>query len=299
MRTLLWLFVIGSIQPACAAPAARDTERDVAEAFSDLAQLKPMEPDRSYTVTVAGVDESGRKEIFLRRRSAPEISASGLASGCGDYAAIFIDRLTRQGYRTHLVDGAEISTASLASRFSGHAVVALAVPASAASPTWWLIDATNRRILSRHWSLAEKSFNAFGRLFWIGYCGPLEDYPAHGPAELKQFYAATLAAVPREVLNRTISRLEFKVDASLVDETGRFANPRLSDFLELQPNLFRTYGIEPARGVPVLLVRGADDAMTSLDHVPDRGWVARVGLQSACTIGLLAYFEQTVMAPTP
>ena len=59
------------------------------------------------------------------------------------------------------------------------------------------------------------SFEASGGVYWIGYCGPLSDYPVDDGQELSEFYAKTLNSVPKSVLDRTLYRFTFDVDRSL------------------------------------------------------------------------------------
>jgi hypothetical protein len=253
-----------------------------------------MQPGQSYTVRVAGTDETGPKERFLRRRAASEISDSGLSCGCGDYALLFIERIESKGFQTLFVDGAEISSGSLHYHFSGHTVVAVRPRDAGADDRWILVDSTHRNILSPAWSPSEKSFEAFGNVFWIGYCGPVADYPVHGPDELKAFYARTLANAPREFLNRNLMRLKFTVDPSLIGTNGEFLNPRLSELLQIQGRIFAANGVAPEREVSIRLVRGEDNATTAISHSESEGWIARFGLRSSGGPGLLTYFEQAI-----
>src|SRR5262249_48342320 len=137
-------------------------------------------------------------------------------------------------------------------------------------------------------------FQAFGSLFWIGYCGPRTNYPAHNEQQLKAFYTRTLAGIPHDFLNRTLSRLKFTVDPSLEGKDGSFLNPRLGEFLRMQSALFSACGLKPEREVPILLTRGGNDARGELTYTEAGGWVGRIGLQSGCSPSLLSYFEHTI-----
>jgi len=277
------------------APAAGESaDQQIQGVFSELRALKPMAPGRSYTVSVAGRRETGPKEQFLRRRTAQEISESGLSCGCGDYALLFIARAVPLGFEALLVDGAELSSESLQEHFSGHCVVAIRGAGAAAHAPWWLVDPTNMRLLERSWSPAARSFEAFDTTFWIGYCGPLADYPIHDAGELKAFYARTLEAVPLEFMNDNLCKLDFTVDRSLVGADGAFLNPRIPDLLRMQARILAARGISPLRKVSILLTRGNDDFTTDLGYSDERGWVGRLGLRSACSPGLLTYFERTL-----
>jgi hypothetical protein len=294
MRTLFLVFLLCPLQSFSASANNLSMEQRIQAVFSELRTLKPMKAGQSYTVRVAGTTETGPKELFLRRRTAQEIIDSGLSSGCGDDAIVFIDRIESQGFKTLLVDSAEISSGSLHDHFSGHVVVAIRSKEATANAAWWLVDSTNLKILSRDWSPAEKSFQAFGSIFWIGYCGPLTDYPVHNAQELKAFYTKTLASVPRDFLNRTLYRLKFTVDTSLIGKDGKFLNPRLADFPRLQPTIFAAYGVEPEREVSILLKRGGDDAISDLTYSEATGWVSNLGLKSGCSPSLLSYFERAI-----
>jgi hypothetical protein len=284
------------LQPFFALADDLSAEQHVQTVFSELRNLKFMQPGKSYTVGVAGAEESGLKEQFLRRRTAREISESGLSCGCGDYAVLFIDRIEPRGFDTLLVDGAEISMQSLQRHFSGHAVVAIRGKQAAEDAPWWLVDSTNLKILSRKWSPGEKSFQAFGKMFCIGYCGPVADYPVHNAESLRAFYARTLAKAPLDLLNSALFRLKFTVDPSLIGKDGNFLNPRMADFLKMQPDIFAPYGITPRREIPVLLTRGDDNESSKLRYSKEAGWVGRLGLQSGCSPTLLFYFEREIQS---
>jgi len=159
---------------------------------------------------------------------------------------------------------------------------------------WWLVDSTSLRILSRNWLPTENSFQASGRVYWIGYCGPLSDYPVNDGRELREFYAKTLAAVPPSFLNRTLSRFNYNVDASLLDSDENYLNPRLEGFIREQSTIFATHNIKPEREVPITLKRGSDGYVSKLTYSKENGWTGLIGLKSGCSTSLLANFEQTV-----
>lgn len=262
--------------------------------FGELRALKAMQRGTTYTLPARGQELTGANDDFLRRRDADEIAASGLSCGCGDYALLFSARMEARGFETLLVDSAQISLRSLISNFSGHAVVAIRPKDNPAAP-WWLVDSTARKVLSREWSPAAKSFVASGQTYWIGYCGPVADYPARSPQELKRFYARTLATVPPEILNREIPRFRFTIDPSFQSPSGTYLNPRIVQLALQQDALLSRYGITSEREIEILLVPGADDGGSLLSSVEGR-WIARVGLQSACSPNLLNYFALQVSA---
>jgi hypothetical protein len=288
------MILTGLLAGLSVSAAESSPETAVQAVFTGLRTLQSMQPGQSYTVQVGAASETGPKERFLRRRTAAEVRASGLSCGCGDYAMVFIEQIETRGFATLLVDGAEISSNSLQNHFSGHAVVAIRPQEAPPDAAWWLVDSTNLKILSRNWSPTETSFHAMGHAYWIGYCGPQSGYPVRGPNELKAFYERTLASVPPEFYNRTLSRLKFTVHPSLLGPSGEFLNPRLEPFLRMQQEIFTTYHIEPQRDVAILLTRGDDSGSTDLQFAGADGWIARLGSKSACSPTLLAYFEQTV-----
>ena len=182
---------------ACARPPPGTVEATIEATFRELREIRMMKPGQDYAVTVAGQPEHGPKERFLRRRTAAEIWASGLSTGCGDYALAFIERLSAEGVPTLLIDAAELSPRSLETRFAGHAVVAVWIAGEPGA--WWLVDPTARNILERPWDPAAPTFEARGKRFWIGFRGPVEDYPVDGPESLRAFYDRTLQALPEDV----------------------------------------------------------------------------------------------------
>jgi hypothetical protein len=279
--------------PVFAAPAVNSTEDDVQAVFAELKAIKGMSSSERYTLVAGGTELSGWSDDFLRRRTAAEISASGLSCGCGDYAFVFTDRIEARGFETLLVDSAELSSRSLANGFAGHSVVAIRPRDDPGAP-WWLVDSTARTVLSRDWSPKEKTFFAGGYVYAIGYCGSRADYPVRSPEELKRFYAATLAAVPPEVFARSLYRFHFQIDPSLVDDGGAYLNPRIPIMVRTHAELLAKHRIEPIREIRVLLVRGNNDATGDLKWVDGKGWVSRVGLKSACSPNFVSYLEREV-----
>lgn len=285
---LLVLFILGAL------PGFSATLRsDVDAALAELRKLEAMKPGRNYTAIVGGQPMTAPKDAFLRRRTADEIARSGLSCGCGDYAILFIDLMESRGYETRMVDSAQISLLSLASQFAGHSVVA--VRAKDASETrWWLVDSTSRKVLSTEWNAEAKSFTSSGSLYWIGYVGPLEAYPARSPEQLRQFYRQTLATVPVAVLNRVIPHLNFIVDSTLSLPDKKYRNPNIPRLSSEQARLFAQYNITPERTYDVHLTRGDDDYNGTLKSV-DGQWVATVGLRSACSPSFLSYMASAIV----
>src|ERR1022692_4270343 len=276
MKVILTVIFLSVIQTVSALENDLTIAQNVEAVFSELSKLKFMQSRQNYTVRVGGTEETGQKEQFLRQRTATEIAESGLSCGCGDFAIMFIDRMESRGFKAFLIDGAEISTASLSNHFSGHAVVAIRSKLALEDASWWLVDSTNLKVISRDWSLREKSFHAFGCVFWIGYCGPLRDYPVHNADDLKAFYTKTLASVPQDFLNHTLYQLKFTIDSSLIGNEGVFLNPRLADFQRLQTAIFKSYGIQPEREIPILLRKGSNRGESDLTYSTEAGWVSHL-----------------------
>jgi hypothetical protein len=240
-----------------------------------------MKPGQRYELEAGGKQETGGDDDFLRRRTGSEILASGLSSGCGDYAFAFAHLMQERGFQTLLVDSAEISLRSLEDHFSGHVVIAVRDPVGA---RWLLADPTNHRILSTNWST---------------YCGPPAQYPAHDPGQLKEFYAKTLSSVPKDFWNEHIFRFNFKVDASLVANDGSYLNPNVSRLAGNQEQALAKFGIQPEERIKILLVKGGNDFTSTLDYSSDRGWVCSVGLQSGCGLGFISYLQEKVASTMP
>lgn len=283
----LALALLSTLPSLAAAP-----RNDIDAALGQVRKLDAMKPGAKYTLTVNGEKVTDRKDSFLRRRNAAEIAQSGLSCGCGDYAILFIDLMQARGYETIMVDSAQISLQSLGSEFSGHSVVAVR-PKSDPKARWWLVDSTSRRVLSEDWSTDASSFVSGSSLYWIGYVGPLEKYPAHTPQELRKFYRDTLATVPPAVFNRTIPRLTFTVDDSLKLGADKYRNPNIPRLTSEQERLFAKYKITPERQHAVRLVRGGDDGRGELKSVEGE-WIATVGLQSACSPSFLNYMATAI-----
>lgn len=268
---------------ACPSP---DIRAAIDQALAETAKLKDMVGDRVYTLAVGGTMVSAKGDDFLRRRNAPEILASGLASGCGDYATAFLSLMEKCGYQANFVDSVQLSTESLETHDIGHAVVAVR---DQVAGRWILADPTNHRVISYDWSPTDKTF--YGR-YWIGYVGPLASYPAHDHASLREFYGRTLKGIPTSVLEDHLYRFRFVVDGSLIGLNGIYLNPHLKNFLEANGKFLREAGLHPKRQVTILLVKGGDD--DSLTYSETKGWVCTIGLKTSCNPDLAAYMESVV-----
>ena len=119
------LFVLVVSAASWAGAADKSPEGDVQTVFAELRTLKSMNQRQTYTLMARGKELTGLADDFLRRRTADEIAASKLNCGCGDFAAVFADRIHARGYDALLIDSALISLHSLVNKYDGHMVVAI------------------------------------------------------------------------------------------------------------------------------------------------------------------------------
>ncbi len=282
------LAALGYDQPQVGATAETAAVTQIQDAFASLNGLKGMPSGRQYELDVSGRKVIGEGDDFLRRRTGSEILASGLSSGCGDYAIAFVHLMDKRGFQTLFVDSAEISLTSLESHFSGHVVVAVRDPAN---QRWLLADPTNRRIISNNWSTNDPTF--YGGRYWIGYCGPLDKYPVHTPDELKVFYARTLKTIPPDFWNQHIFRFIFKVDPSLIETNGSYLNPNIPKLAENQDAALARFGIRPEKEINIRLIKG-NDTYDALTYSDEAGWTCSLSLQAACSLSLVTYMQEKV-----
>ena len=255
------------------------------EVFAKVDRLRPMPYGSTYTLTVGGKPVTAGPDYFLRRRTGSEILESGMSGGCGDNAIAALYLVRKRGLEAVFIDSVQISTQSLESGFSGHALIAVRDPATG---EWVRIDPT-RREYSWPWNIKDKSF--YGN-YWIGFRGRLADYPAHDPESLKKFYRDTLNTIPANVLNQTLFRFRFTVDPSLIAADGRYRNPNLDRLLRDNGKILAAHGVHPENEVAIRLTRGDDDADSRLERAEQGEWVCTVGLQSALSSGFVSYLEE-------
>src|SRR5579872_1785908 len=289
----VWESVAGPQRSASpAAPpgtaCSSDVRLQIDNSLAEVSKLKGMEHGKVFQLPAGGKPMSGYGDDFLRRRTAPEVLASGLASGCGDYAISFLYRMEQCGFKANFIDSAQISTASLQTHDSGHTVVAVR---DETVGRWILADPTAGRVISENWEPSSKTF--YGN-YWIGYFGPLASYPAHDHESLKRFYEATLQSIPPAVLAEHLFRFRFTVDSSLKGKDGEYLNPRLAGFLRDNGKFLEEHGIHPKSEVETRLVKGGDDSKGSLDYTDKGGFVATIGLKSAMSSSFVSYLETTV-----
>src|SRR5215468_9672444 len=80
-----------------------DIRVQIENALAEVSKLKNMGQGKVFELLAGGKMMSGYGDDFLRRRTAQEVLASGLASGCGDYALSFIYRMEQCGFKTNLI----------------------------------------------------------------------------------------------------------------------------------------------------------------------------------------------------
>ena len=148
--------------------------------------------------------------------------------------------------------------------------------------------------MDERWSATATSF--YDGRFWIGFAGPLENYPVRSPQQVKQFLSSNLAKVPREVFNQRIMRLRFTLDPGLFNDQGHAHNPVVKQAMTIQDDLLNRFNITPEREVEVRLVDGDDDAAGRLSHDKERGFICTVGRQSGFSAGFLDYMNSSIQA---
>lgn len=272
-----------------------DVRDDIKSAFDRVAGLRMMAEDgrSTYTLPARGQSLSGLCDDFLRRRTPDEILASGLSSGCGDYAAAFYGLMRQKGASLLYVDSAELSAASLLNRDNGHTGVAVKDPANG---RWLLADPTNRKILSEAWSPDAKIYDGPAGRMWIGYVGRLEDYPVKSHDELKAFYDRTLRAVPAAVWDEELVRLEFSTGPSMLGPDGAYLNARCPQFLQRYGGVYDQLGVHPKRRAQVLF---SDESLNAAGKDCRRtgagSWECFVKRAAAMSPGWFSYIETQVM----
>ena len=278
-------FILCAASPLRPATAPPDVRQSIEDAFRRVGKLQPMPYGVTYTIMVGGKLMTGGPDDFLRRRTGAEILESGMTDGCGDNAIAFLYLMEKQGFETLFIDSAQISTQSLEYGFAGHAVVAVR---DEERDQWILADPT-RSIYVFPWTLSDKSF--YGN-YWIGFRGRLTGYPAHDPDSLKKFYRDTLKTIPPGILNQRLFRFVFTVDRSLIGGDHKYRNPNLDRMLRENGKILAAHGIHPVNWVAIRLVAGGNDGTSRLEYSDRDGWVCTLGLQSACSLGLVSYFEE-------
>jgi len=268
-----------------ALPPIADARDCIDRALSAVAKLEPMSQSENHSLKAGGKTVVGRSDDFLRLRTVEEIRRSNQSCGCGDCAILFADQVRKNGYEVLLIDGAELSISSLISEWSGHAVAAVQ---DADQERWILVDPTAKRIVDDNWDPESKEFLDH---YWIGFIGPAEDYPVHGPDQLRKFYHDTLQSVPDDVWNQKIIGLNIVVDDSMKNPDGSLANPNIPNLIQMISSTLKKRTIEPERTETILLTRGDDDALASIEGKSEKGWICKTGTQAALSPGFIRYLE--------
>lgn len=250
----------GPVQPVRAAaitPAALpDVHEAIQAALLIVGRLHLMDNSRTYTLSARGKLASGVPDDFLRTRTPQEILDSGLATGCGDFAAAFYSLISSKGFQALYIDGAELSWRGLLTYDAGHTGVAVH---DASTGRWILVDPTFQKILSEDWDIHSKIYaNEFAHE-WIGYLGPLEEYTVRDHPGLMEFMKRTLASASKSVLESELMRFDFVIDDSLRRPEGGYVNPNVDKFLAIPGQLQERFGLNAARHVRVTLTDGGDD----------------------------------------
>jgi hypothetical protein len=246
--------------------------KSIEDAFSTVSGLSRLPDDRVSTLLVGGKPLTGPPDDFSRRRTGAEILQSGITSGPGDNAIALLHLLDKQGFETRFIDAVRISTKSLEDAAEGCAFVAVLDPQN----NQWVLADPARSVYIWPFDLSSKTVY---QNCWIGFRGPIADYPVHDPASLTKFYRDTLKTVPMDYLNHHLFRFQFTVDSSLIGPDGKYRNPHLEQFLGDNGNFLNSRGIRPVNEIPVRLVAGGPNGVFSVDE-SDRGWVYTVGQES-------------------
>lgn len=266
-------------------PAFADFSGDFDAALARVARLKALETGRTYSLPARGETLTGTSEDFLERREPDEILASGLSSGCGDHAAAFYGLLRATGAQLKYIQAVELSASSLLERFSGHTAVAVQDPKT---DRWLLVDPTKNKVLSRDWDLSARVFHSPAGRFWTGYSGPLEEYPAKSPAQLKSLLRRTLRLVPAPVWDKEVPRLDFSADPSI-------ANPRTIAFLERFSAVYDDLGLRPETRVEVRFKDGGPGFAGDCRRSGLASWTCHVGRDAAMDQRWFSWVERAVM----
>lgn len=272
---------------------ARETAlTGILEGLDRVSRLTMMDEAKIYELPARGVVRSGGVNDFLRGRAPDEILASGLSTGCGDYAAAFYRLMAVKGLDVQYIDSAALTLDSLARHFSGHTAVAVK---DTASGNWILVDATFGKIISGDWNPESRLYVGPAGRFWIGYRGSLEDFPVKDAAALRKFYGDTLKSVPADVGDKEFSRFEFTIDDSMKRKDGGYTNPRVLDFIHRADGIYKANGIAPSRAVKVTLKDGGNAAGDDCRKNADGSWDLYVARNSAMSLSLTDWLARRVL----
>jgi hypothetical protein len=285
------LLIIG-LAMSLSTTAAASVREDVDAALAQVAKLKMMQAGRAYSLPARGEMLTGSSDDFLCRREPDEILASGLSTGCGDYAAAFYGLLRAKGASLLYIDAVELSAASLLERFSGHTAVAIKNPQT---NQWILVDPTNNKVLTETWDPSAQTFHSPAGHFWIGYEGRLEDYSIKTPGQLKSAFRRTLRLVPAAVWDQEVVRLDFSAAASMTSPNGSSVNPRYPAFLERYSQIYDELGLQPKARVTVEFTDSGPGWQGDCTRMSKDSWQCSVGRDAAMNQAWFSWIERHVM----
>ncbi len=248
--------------------ASKNAKEDIValiqDALDKVKKIKMMKPGLEYTVMVEGRQERGQKELFLYRRAADEILASGLSSGCGDYATVFYSLMRKTGLDVRFIHAVDLSLNSLLYNFSDHTGVVVSDDRQ-----WILVDPTQGKVISQNWDTGSQIYED---KFWIAFNGPRENFPVKGADQLKKFNKNGLKTVPKNVLNKKISGFDINIDASLLTPDGN-PSAEAQSFEEKVSEVFAEYDIAPNKKIELTIVKGGPHLKISYGR---EGWIVYV-----------------------
>ena len=256
-----------------------------------MKSIQMMETGRTYTATIEGIQHSGRKEFFLRKRGPAEILSSGLSSGCGDYAFAFYHLMRARGLDVMLLDGAELTMTSLIKLQANHTGVAVH---DRKQNRWILVDPTSRRIISENWDKRQPMYQG---VYYVTFMGSLKDYRTKVTdwASLTRLHEEALRNAPNELLKRELVELDFVVDDSMRTADGTL-EPRTEKFLAnasmIAAEAAQRIGAPLDRRVRVRLVSGETGPTSRTEYSEKDQWACHIGTESAMSLNLLSYLEK-------
>lgn len=268
-------------------PQAGEVRALVERGLRNMARIERMDSMKVYTLPVADGTWTGRAGTFLRRRTGEQVIESRLSTGCGDNALAFCRMMRSRGVKALVIDGVEMSIASLWHENSGHVVSAVW---DEHDDKWILADPSRQKVLAADWLIDSPTFTSGPRRYYVGLRCPPEEYPLEGPPGAKRFYRRTLDAVPKATWRDYLIGIRFVVDDSMRTEDGGALNPRVPEFVEATADALATRDIEPDRWVSVRIVPARGTAISHVRHT-DKGWTLVAGTGSAMGPSLLRHVE--------
>jgi len=235
--------------------------------LDQVSKFQKMDNRKTYELDARSVKVTGFPDDFLRRRTPAEIIKSGLSGGCGDHAFAFYSLVVSKGFQAIYIDSVALTYGAIENTDSGHTGVAIK---DRESGNWILVDPTSNKIVSGDWDPESRIYESPVGRFWIGYKGPLDQYPIIDHPRLRKFYGETLKTVPKEIWEKELLAFDFILDDSMKTKDGVYTNPNMEAFLARTPNVLKSLGIHPSRTVKVILKpwnkkQGKDDVVLEAD----------------------------------